>query len=170
MGICYGNKLSKMSEKKIKGADGADAKKRSDWEKNHEAIRDAYVAGIKMLGKKPTITYISKELNINWNTVWRHLEDIENDLRKSPLRVLTEDIILAVARAAQGGNPQSQKLWFQIMEGWTEKTNLDVTTQGRALPRDVDLSKLSIEELKELRRLQSKIEGEGLADGQGVIT
>lgn len=139
-------------------------KKRSDWEKNHQAIRDAYVDFIKAKGKKPTITYISIQLEVSWKTVSRHLDDIENDLRKSPLRVLTEDIILAVARSAQKGNHGSQKLWFQIMEGWQEKTNLDVTTQGRALPRELDLSKLTTDELKQYQRIQSKIAGEGLGD------
>jgi len=159
-----------MGDKKGEEELTGEPKKRSDWERNHELIRNAYVDAIKELERKPTISHISRVVGMTWHVVAAHLDSIENDLSKHPLRVLTEDMILAVAKAARKGNPQSQKLWFQIMEGWTEKTNLDVTTAGKALPRDVDLSKLSIEELKDLRRLQSKIDGEGLADGQGAGT
>lgn len=33
----------------------------------------------------------------------------------------TDDIIIAIANSAKGDSAASQKLWFQIMEGWTEK-------------------------------------------------
>jgi hypothetical protein len=41
----------------------------------------------------------------------------ENPCFKLP----TDDVILAVYRSAIKGNPSSQKLWFQVVERWSEK-------------------------------------------------
>ena len=153
-----------MTEKEPYKAKSSEDKKRSDWEANHEAIKEVFVAFIKEHQKKPTITYIANKLEMQWNTIWRHLADLENELRKHPLRVLTDDMILAVVEAGKNGNAQSQKLWFQLMEGWSEKTNLEIRTDGIALPRKLDLSKLTTEDLEEYQRIQSIITGEKLGD------
>ena len=102
------------------------------------------------------------------------MQSIEFSPTTHPLRVLSNDIILAVAQAARNGNPQSQKLWFQIMENWIEKSKFDVTTKGRALPGTVDLSELTDAELEDYIRINKKLDqsanmGGGEGAGEKVV-
>jgi len=39
----------------------------------------------------------------------------------SYFRLLTPDIIVAIANSAKKGSSASQKLWMQIVEGWAER-------------------------------------------------
>ena len=143
-------------------------KSRKDWEKNHEAIKNCYIEYIRLNHKMPTMTYVAKELNVNWSTIDRHIKDLKFTPEEHPLRVLSDEVILAIAATARKGNPQSQKLWFQVMENWAEKSKFDITTKGKALTDNWDLSELTDDELREYIRINKKIEqGSDMEGGEG---
>lgn len=91
------------------------------WEYNHTIIRDSYVNLIKSLKRKPTYPEVSEDTKLSENTVKKHIDKLKFDLQKHPLRILSDDVLIAIAKAAIDGNTQSQKLWMQLCEGWSEK-------------------------------------------------
>lgn len=94
---------------------------RVDYRKNHTLIKKAYVTLIAKDGGEfgcPSISDIAKETGLNYSTVQRHYENITFEPKRHPLRALTDDVLLAIARGAIAGVPASQKLWMQVMEGW----------------------------------------------------
>jgi len=91
------------------------------WDYNHSIIRDSYVKLIQNLERKPTYPEIAKDTNLAHTTIEKHISILKFEPHKHPLRILTDDVILAIAGSARNGSSASQKLWFQIMEGWTEK-------------------------------------------------
>lgn len=46
------------------------------------------------------------------------------ELRRAWTKNRTSDVMESIYRAALKGNPLSQKLWYQIFEGWSEKTEV----------------------------------------------
>ena len=76
---------------------------------------------IQNLGRKPTYQEVADDCRLSRNTVDKHIKSLKFDGLKHPLRILTDDVILAIAATARAGSSASQKLWMQIMEGWTER-------------------------------------------------
>jgi hypothetical protein len=107
--------------------------KRADWDHNHALIRDAYVKLIRGLGRKPKLTEVQEETGLGLDTICKHLKKIEFKPTKHPLRILTDDVLLGIAKAAMEGNAASQKLWVQLMEGFTEKQITDLQSKGKAI-------------------------------------
>jgi len=156
-------KLNKRP-KKSKSPEDKEITRRQDFEQNADRIRDAVISHMKEHKKPASMSDISKKLGLSYKTVWRHMKQIKFNSEAHPLRALSSDILVSIYNASLKGNPSSQKLWFQLMEGWSEKTNFEITTDGKALPRELDLSKLTTEDLEDYQRIQSKITGEGMGD------
>lgn len=98
-------------------------RKNATWEANNAAIRDAYVRLIADLKRRPTIDEVCQMLgegSLNSETVRKHINALKFEPIAHPLRILSDDVLLAVIESAKGGNAASQKLWFQVMEGWRE--------------------------------------------------
>ena len=95
--------------------------KNTTWDYNHSIIRDSYVKLIKNFKRKPTYDEVSKDINLSINTIKKHIDELKFEPLKHPSRILTEDVILAIANSAQEGSSASQKLWMQICEGWSER-------------------------------------------------
>ena len=95
------------------------------WDLNHSIIRDSYVKLIKELERKPTISEVVEDSGLSRTTIKKHLKELKFNPVKSPLRILTEDVIMSIANSAMDGSHGSQKLWMQILEGWSERTVLE---------------------------------------------
>lgn len=95
-------------------------RRNNNWEANHAAIRDAYVRLIADLLRRPTVPEVVQMCGLNYETVRKHINALKFEPIAHPLRVLTDDVLLAVVQGAKDGNAASQKLWFQVMEGWRE--------------------------------------------------
>ena len=91
------------------------------WDYNHSIIRDSYVKLIKELERKPTYAEVSKDCNLSHVTIEKHIKSLKFNPAKHPLRILTEDVIMSIAGSAMDGSHGSQKLWMQIIEGWSER-------------------------------------------------
>lgn len=121
--------MSKKEEADKKKAE----EKRRDYEFNHRKIRIAYVDLIKNHGRCPTIGEVAQYSSLSFSTCQRHLENISFETEQHPLRVLTEDVLLAIYQSALEGGAAAQKLWMQLMEGWSEKTILDHQSKGERI-------------------------------------
>ncbi len=143
-------------DEKAEGKD-EEVKRRKHWDTNHKLIKDAYLLIVKEEGRAPTMTEVSKRVNLSYKTVDRHMKELKFDPLQHPARILTEEVLLAIAKSAQKGRSASQKLWMQLVEGWVEKQ--DITTDGNQINMPVDLSHLTKEELKQYAKLARKTEG-----------
>ena len=114
-----------------------ESNKNITWELNHQLIRDSYMELIKRNQKKPTIKEVSDDCRLSMTTINKHLKSLKFDPLRHPLRILTDDVLLAIASAAKGGSSSSQKLWMQVCEGWSEKQEI---THGIS-PTLIDLVK-----------------------------
>lgn len=99
-------------------------KKRRDVEFNREAVRRAFLNALKQTnGRRPTVKELSEASGLSSKTIISHLETIDiRGVADPSFKILSDDVILAVYRSAMKGNPTSAKLWFQLVHGWTEKT------------------------------------------------
>jgi hypothetical protein len=100
---------------------------RIDTEANSGLIRNAYIEILKeKKGKRPTVADLCGKTGLASTSVKKHLKSLSfKELSEDVAlwRVLTDDVILAIYRSAvQKLNPQAQKLWMQVVEGWNEKS------------------------------------------------
>ena len=95
--------------------------KNTTWELNHSIIRDSYVNLIKNFKRKPTQNEVAIETKLSRNTIQKHISILKFEPHKHPLRILTDDVIMSIANSAMDGSHGSQKLWMQIIEGWSER-------------------------------------------------
>lgn len=99
--------------------------KRADYDRNISAIRDAiYAHIIETKGKAPTYTDLSERTGLSYKTIERRYKEIQFKPMDSYFRLITPDIIVAIANSCKKGNAASQKLWMQIIEGWSERQEL----------------------------------------------
>jgi len=113
-------KVIKSNKKKI----------RKDWTEHHAIIRDAYILLIKKHQRCPTLQELSDDTKYTILTIRKHLAELKFDAMKTDLRVLTPDVLLAIAQSARKGNPSSQKLWLQVVEGFSEQSNINHLNDG----------------------------------------
>lgn len=104
---------------------------RRDWELNHARIRDAFVTILKREERMPSLSEIADHLNLDYTTVQRHYKEMKFDVDTSAAKVLTDDIVMSIAKSAKKGNVQAQKLWLQFIENWSEKIKQDHTSDGK---------------------------------------
>jgi len=104
-----------------------DKKQRIDWFNNQALIQSAYVNLIIKLKRCPTVLEISEEVNLSITTINAHIAKMKFEPLQSPMRSLTPDVIASIYTAARKGQSASQKLWMQLMEGWSESTNMNIT-------------------------------------------
>jgi len=105
---------------------------RKDWETNHEALRVAFLKILKKKGSMPTAREMSKVTGLSEASIYEHYKHLKFEPQYHQSRALTDDIILAVAQSARRGNSQAQKLWFQVIEGWKESQNHNLTVNSWA--------------------------------------
>jgi hypothetical protein len=100
-------------------------KVRSDWEDNQETIREAYVSILKRKrGGRPKSSEISKETGLSRATILRHMKTLDVSClapESNSFKILTDDVMISIFRSAMKGSAASQKLWLQVVEGWSEK-------------------------------------------------
>jgi len=140
----------------------AEQKRRMDWEINHARIKETFITLIKEHKRTPTLTEMAKATRLGRKTIERHVKDIKFDAMLHPLRVLTEEVILSIFVSAKQGNSGSQKLWLQLFESFTDKTEKTVI-------HEFDASSLTTDELKQLLVLMNKA-GVRFTSTQGIVS
>ncbi len=122
--------MKKQAKKKVGKVSG---KKRRNvtWCMNQALIQKAYIRLLARLRRCPTIVEVSDYLNISTRTIDSHVKAMKFDKIKTPLRALTPDVLVAVYKASKKGKSASQKLWFQVVEGWKEGVDLGLTANKK---------------------------------------
>lgn len=85
---------------------------------NGITIREAFLAVAKDCNRPPTITELSNITGFSRNTVSKHINELSFEKSVKKMRILSEDVLLSIAKTAIDGNPTSQKLFTEIVEGW----------------------------------------------------
>jgi DNA-binding transcriptional MocR family regulator len=109
---------------------------RKDKQVNYELIRKAFLKIIQGKKKAPTIDEVCDATGLSVNTVKKHLKELQFDAPDNPFRILTPEVITAIYETATSGDKgavQAQKLWMQLIEGWSEKVQQDITSDGEKL-------------------------------------
>lgn len=122
--------MTKKVAKSSKKTPPKKKKERKDWTEHHAVIRDAYVEIIKIKKRCPTLKELHEATNYASQTIRDHLAKLEFDAMKTDMRVLTPDVLLAIANTAKAGSSSSQKLFLQVMEGFSEQSNINHTNDG----------------------------------------
>lgn len=94
--------------------------KNKTWSYNHIKIRDAFMEILSRKKRPPTYREISEKIGLSINTVQEHVRSLKLKSSSDKFKILTEDVLAAIAKGAMKGNVGSQKLWMQIVEGWRE--------------------------------------------------
>lgn len=117
------SKSTRNSMKKVKAL--TRRARKSDFAANNAIIRESFIAVLKRnKGLRPSVDELSSETGLSGSTIKKHLKELDfKDLmsENACFKLLTDDVVLAVYRTAIKGNPSAQKLWFQVVEGWSEK-------------------------------------------------
>ena len=128
---------------------------RVDWLKNQAIIQQAYIELIQQLKRCPTNLEVSEKVNLSICTIKNHTKELKFEPLQSPMRTLTPDVLAAIYNSARKGSSQSQKLWMQIMEGWKENSNLNLS--GGFLIED-RVNKMTEDEIKKrIAELKKKL-------------
>lgn len=95
---------------------------------NSETVKQAvydYITEHK--GKKaPTYEVIAERTGLSYNTVLRYFKELDFKAMVTPMRALTP-LVLNNIFAASHKSVAAQKLWLQVVEGWSEKIEVENT-------------------------------------------
>jgi len=129
----------KKTTSKSKGNQKVTSEERRNvtWENNQALLQKAYVDLIQRLKRCPTRMEVAKEVNLSVKTVKLHIKEMKFEPLDNPMRVLTPDVLASIYSSARKGSAQSQKLWMQIMEGWTEKQEMNVSGGVKIIKDDI---------------------------------
>jgi hypothetical protein len=100
---------------------------RVDWLRNQAIIQETYISLIQKLKRCPTVLEVSAETKLSISAIKNHVKEMKFEPQQSPLRSLTPDVLISIYNSSRKGQPASQKLWMQIMEGWKENMGLDLS-------------------------------------------
>ena len=131
--------VKKKTTSKSKGNQKVTSEERRNvtWENNQALLQKAYVDLIQRLKRCPTRMEVAKEVNLSVKTVKLHIKEMKFEPLDNPMRVLTPDVLASIYSSARKGSAQSQKLWMQIMEGWTEKQEMNVSGGVKIIKDDI---------------------------------
>lgn len=134
--------------------------KRADWEHHNEQI---YASFIKLANEKkryPKIREIASETGLSSTTVFKHMRDPDFDSIKKKYSIFSEAALFTLAtKAVQGKSKDWTELYFKIVEGIGDKKQLDLTSGGKRIGGDLDLSLLTDEELIAYKSIKNKMNG-----------
>lgn len=94
------------------------------FQTNHAVIVQYILQYTKDNNRAPLPVEIHKGTGLHYNTVKKHLAKLDMSDQLKHMRVLTPNMIMATYQAGVRGNVQAQKLWYQLVEGWSEDAPL----------------------------------------------
>jgi predicted transcriptional regulator len=131
-----GKKKVKKGNSKVTKVDNEE-KRNITWERNQQLLQETYIRLLQALKRCPTISEVSKEIDLTPKTIKLHIKELKFEPAEHPLRVLTNDVIASIYNSSRKGQPSSQKLWMQIMEGWHEKAELEHSGGVKVIHDDI---------------------------------
>ncbi len=98
----------------MEGQNSQDQKRkmRYDREMNQLAIKEAFLALIAELGRRPTVAEICERSGLSDKVVRNALKTIRFEALKSPLRILTDDVLIKIFQRATGYEHEAVKIFL----------------------------------------------------------
>lgn len=136
--------------------DDEELTRRLDWERNQQAIGDAYAKLMLKQKKFPTIEALAKETGLSTKTIHRHQEDAPVlDKVMEEMKLLRQSMLVQFVQTVT--KSEDSRMWDLF---WTltekeyaeskRKKKVDITTGGEKINEGVNYSKLSTKTLQEL--------------------
>jgi len=97
-----------------------DGPSRDDWTTNHWTMTNFIVKHIEKNEAFPTNKQIAEGVKLSISAVERHRKYLKFS-RFKQYTVLSDRVIMAVFNRAVKDSTSDAKLWFQLVEGWSEK-------------------------------------------------
>jgi hypothetical protein len=124
-----------------------DGGKRLDWEDNHAVICEAYFTLLEEKGRRPTNKEVSELSGFSLPSIRSHLNDIASlkfEERFKDMKLLSPKLLSAMYKHGTKGKASCAKLFFQIVEGFSEKQDLSLKVDAlRNMPREELEAKLA---------------------------
>lgn len=98
--------------------------KRGDYEYNHWKLAEAYKAFVKQWRRTPTARELAEDCELDEKTVRTHLKKMRFVAKEHPARILTNDIINALASKALSGDLAAFDRWMHVMEEYVPKQEI----------------------------------------------
>ena len=122
----YGKKVktNPVQKRTIRKRSANGEKRNITWSINQAKIQEAYIELVTKFKRAPTLAEVGREVNLSMTTLKKHVDQLSFDPPKDLMRTLTPDVIMSIYKSARAGSSASQKLWLQVMEGFSEKIDL----------------------------------------------
>ncbi len=88
-----------------------DKKARADKEYNQLKVKESFLELIKELNRRPTVDEVCKRSGLSDKVVRNGLKAINFDKLKSPLRILTDDVLIKLYQRATGYEHEAVKIF-----------------------------------------------------------
>ncbi len=116
--------------------------KRADWDRNHIAIKEALIELTTEKKRAPANSEIADRTGLTIKTVERHMKEVQFGEVFGKARNLgalfTEEVMLGMIQAARTGSAPNQRLYWQIVHGWSEKET-DTEETGAPIHHVIEL-------------------------------
>ena len=99
---------------------GDDGPSRDDWQMNHWAITNFIVAHLEKNNTFPSNKEIAAATKLTVRSIEKHKKYLKFS-RFKQYTVLSDRVLMAVFNRAIKDSTSDAKLWFQLVEGWSEK-------------------------------------------------
>ena len=99
---------------------------RKDKRFNQIAIRNELLRSIEENGYIPSEKELSKATGLSVQAISRHINEMDFEADKDFYKMFTPEVVMNIKKSSER-HPASQKLWLQVIEGWNEKTSMNVT-------------------------------------------
>lgn len=111
------------------------------WEANDIILKDAFYKYIVDNKKSPSIQKLAEITNLNYNTVTKHLAELDFNIDIKPkFKLLTDKVIMRLGmEAIKTGRAPEVKLFNQLIEDWKEKSEV-TGKDGESLITDVKIT------------------------------
>lgn len=95
---------------------------RKDWQMNNQKIMEVYMKLAARKRRAPTIIEIAEASGYRRQTVSEHLEYITLTEVLPSAKLYAHKVINGIAKAAAAGDAAAARLYFQLVFGWTDKS------------------------------------------------
>ena len=99
-------------------------KRRIEWEENHAIISEAYFDIAKKTKKRPTLKALAEATDISIQSIHKHLKELSSlklEERFKDLKLMSASLLMSMYTQGQKGKAGCAKLFFQIVEQFSEK-------------------------------------------------
>ncbi len=114
--------------------DNNDVKRRRDFEVNHIKIQESFMALMAKHKRCPTYQEIADDTNLDHETVYRHMKSIDLTSAREKMLLFTDRVILSTTNQAMAGDVAAQRLYYQVVNDWSEKHRHEVGRAGEFDP------------------------------------